>query len=59
MNVSGQEQGDRSNLRTAAIVVYGTLIFMIFAVPQSISNWVNDIDSTPVRTILLPVTETI
>jgi len=40
-------------LRTAAIVIYATLVLLVIAIPQSLANWLRDMKSSAVQEILL------
>ena len=46
-------------LATAAVVIYATLGLMLFMIPQSLANWIQDHDSAVSRAILLPLANTI
>jgi hypothetical protein len=37
-----------NSLRTVAIVIYATLALLAFTVPQSIENWLADMNGNPV-----------
>ena len=36
-------------LRTAAIVIYGTLMLLAVTIPQSVENWLADMNGNPVE----------
>jgi hypothetical protein len=36
-------------LRTAAIVIYATLVLLAVAIPQSVVNWLSDMNANPVE----------
>jgi hypothetical protein len=36
-------------LRTAAIVIYGTLLLLAVTIPQSVVNWLADMNANPVQ----------
>jgi len=38
-----------SALRTAAIVIFATLLLLAAAIPQSLVNWLNDMNGNPVQ----------
>jgi hypothetical protein len=38
-----------SELRTAAIVIYATLMLLAVAIPQSVVNWLADMNGNPVE----------
>jgi hypothetical protein len=44
---------------TAAVVIYATLGLMLFMIPQSLINWINDHDSAVSRVVLLPLANAI
>jgi hypothetical protein len=46
-------------LATAAVVVYATLELMLFMIPQSLTNWIQDRDSAVTRAVLLPLANAI
>jgi hypothetical protein len=39
----------RSALRTAAIVIFATLALLAVTIPQSVVNWLNDMNGNPVQ----------
>jgi hypothetical protein len=39
----------RSALRTAAIVIFATLALLAITIPQSVVNWLNDMNGNPVQ----------
>lgn len=41
-------------LRSAAIVIYGTLAIAALCIPRSVSDWVEQIDFKQARTVLVP-----
>ncbi len=40
-------------VRTTAVIIYATLALLILAVPQSLPNWLRDMDDNPVQQVLL------
>ncbi len=40
-------------LRVAAIVIYLTLALLVLAIPQSLTNWLSDMNGNPVQEIAL------
>jgi hypothetical protein len=38
-----------SALRTAAIVIFATLALLAVTIPQSLTNWLNDMNGNPVQ----------
>jgi Na+/glutamate symporter len=37
------------NLRTAAIIIYATLVLLAVTIPQSVMNWLADMNGNPVQ----------
>lgn len=48
---------DAHPLRTAAVVIYGTLALLMLAVPQSLVNRLNDLEENRVQQIALRAAE--
>ncbi len=46
-------------LRTAAIVLYGTLMLLAVTIPQSVVNWLADMNGNPVEETALRGAETL
>ena len=46
-------QGSAHPVRTAAIVIYATLGLLILTIPQSLPNWLRDMEENPVQQVLL------
>ena len=46
---SALEPRPTSALRTAAIVIYGTLVLLAVSIPQSVENWLADMNGNPVE----------
>jgi shikimate 5-dehydrogenase len=40
-------------VRTAAVVIYATLALLILTIPQSLPNWLRDMEENPVQQALL------
>ena len=40
-------------VRTAAIIIYATLALLILTIPQSLPNWLRDMEENPVQQVLL------
>jgi len=40
-------------LRAAALVIYGTLALLALAIPQSLTNWLRDMNENPVEALAL------
>jgi hypothetical protein len=50
VNPSEFERGHSANpLRTAAIVIYATLMLLAVTIPQSVVNWLADMNGNPVE----------
>jgi hypothetical protein len=45
----------RSQIRTAAIVIYATLAIVSLCIPRGVSDWVAQLGSEHAREVLLPV----
>ena len=41
-------------IRTAAIVIYATFVLLMLTIPQSLPNWLRDMNENPVQQALLP-----
>jgi len=48
-----REQGSARPLRTAAVVIYATLALLVLTIPQSLPNWLRDMEENPVQQALL------
>jgi len=46
-------QGAAHTVRTAAVVIYATLALLIVTIPQSLPNWLRDMEENPVQQVLL------
>jgi hypothetical protein len=46
-------QGGVHPVRTAAIVIYATLALLILTIPQSLPNWLRDMEESPIQQVLL------
>lgn len=51
-------EGNRSDgggnpVRTAALIIYATFALLIATIPQSIPNWLRDMNDNPVQQVLL------
>jgi shikimate 5-dehydrogenase len=46
-------QGGAGPVRTAAVVIYATLALLIVTIPQSLPNWLRDMEENPVQQVLL------
>jgi hypothetical protein len=40
-------------VRAVAVVIYATLALLAFTIPQSLVNWLGDMNSNPVEEVLL------
>jgi hypothetical protein len=52
MQATGR-QGRAHPVRTAAVIVYATFLLLILAIPQSLVNWLRDMDASPVQEFAL------
>jgi hypothetical protein len=46
-------QGGARPVRTAAVVIYATLALLILTIPQSLPNWLRDMEESPAQQVLL------
>ena len=46
-------QGTAHTVRTAAVIIYATLALLIVTIPQSLPNWLRDMEDNPVQQVLL------
>jgi hypothetical protein len=46
-------QGSAHPVRAAAIVIYATFALLILSIPQSLPNWLRDMEENPVQQVLL------
>jgi hypothetical protein len=46
-------QGGASPVRTTAVIVYATFLLLILTIPQSLPNWLRDMEENPVQRVLL------
>jgi hypothetical protein len=44
----------RGKIGTAAFVLYGTMLFLVLLIPQSVSTWAEDLKATYIRAAILP-----
>jgi hypothetical protein len=56
-NVPRPATRDAHPVRTAAIVIYGTFVLLVLAVPQSLVSRLNDLDENPAQQVLLRAAE--
>jgi hypothetical protein len=56
-NPQSGEQEQANPVRTAAVVIYATLALLVLTIPQSLVNWLHDMEENPVQQVLLPVAE--
>lgn len=45
--------GPARPIRTAALVIYGTLALLTLTIPQSLVNWLRDMETNPVEGVVL------
>jgi hypothetical protein len=48
-----RQQGGANPVRTTAVIVYATFLLLILTIPQSLPNWLRDMDESPVQQVLL------
>ena len=48
-------QGSARPLRTAAVVIYATLVLLVLTIPQSLPNWLRDMEESPPQQAALSV----
>ena len=46
-------QGSAQPIRTAAIIIYATFALLILTIPQSLPNWLRDMEENPGQRVLL------
>jgi hypothetical protein len=46
-------QGGTRPARTAAVIIYATFALLILTIPQSLPNWLRDMEENPVQQALL------
>jgi hypothetical protein len=46
-------QGTAHTVRVAAVIIYATLGLLILTIPQSLPNWLRDMEENPVQLALL------
>jgi hypothetical protein len=52
-------QGTAPKVRTAAVVIYATLALLILTIPQSLPNWLRDMEENPPQQVLLHAAEAV
>ena len=40
-------------LRTAALIIYGTFVLLALTIPQSLTNWLRDMNENPLQAVAL------
>jgi hypothetical protein len=50
---STRAQGSARPVRTTAVIVYTTFLLLVLAIPQSLTNWLGDMNDNPVQQALL------
>jgi hypothetical protein len=51
-------QARRGNpVRAAAVIIYATFALLILTIPQSLTNWLNDMNESPAQQVLLRAAE--
>jgi hypothetical protein len=51
------DQRGGNPVRTAAVIVYATFALLILTIPQSVANWLRDMDENPAQQVLLRAAE--
>ena len=46
-------QGGARPVRAAAVIIYATFALLILTIPQSLPNWLRDMEEGPVQQVLL------
>jgi len=46
-------------LRAAAVIIYATFALLILTIPQSLTNWLRDMNENPVQQVLLQAAEAV
>jgi hypothetical protein len=46
-------QGTAHAVRTAAFIIYATLALLMVTIPQSLPNWLRDMEDNPLQQVLL------
>ena len=46
-------QGTGHAVGTAAVIIYATLALLVVTIPQSLPNWLRDMEENPVQQVLL------
>jgi hypothetical protein len=46
-------------LRTAAVIIYATFALLILTIPQSLTNWLRDMNENPTQQVLLHAAEAV
>ena len=52
-------QGTAHAVCTAAVIVYATLALLIVTIPQSLPNWLRDMEENPAQQVLLRAAEAV
>jgi len=52
-------QGAAHTVRTAAAIIYATLALLILTIPQSLPNWLRDMEENPAQQVLLRAAEAV
>jgi len=52
-----RDPGSAHPVRTAAVIIYATFLLLIVTIPQSMTNWLRDMNENPVQQVLLRVAE--
>jgi hypothetical protein len=48
-----RQQEGAHPVRTATVVIYATFLLLILTIPQSLTNWLRDMEENPIQQVLL------
>jgi hypothetical protein len=54
-----RQQGGAHPVRSATVIIYATLLLLILTIPQSLTNWLRDMEENPVQEVLLHAADTV
>ncbi len=46
-------QGTAHTVRSAGLIIYATLALLVLTIPQSLPNWLRDMEDNPVQQVVL------
>jgi hypothetical protein len=50
---STRAPGSARPVRTTAAIVYATFLLLVLTIPQSLTNWLRDMEENPIQQVLL------